>query len=152
MTHGGGAGDPAVRRRLERSLFSRRDRRLLARRFRAIEREEAAARAVSARRAVEQLAARDEQVLGVSCAPCRSQARSGRVEVTLSCAHGSRLVVRDVPVDEVDPVADSCRDGALRVRGAAQPGSRVVLVLEGTRGTCRIIGSRLRVEQPDAPG
>lgn len=134
----------AARADAERRILGGRERRILARRFREIEADELSRRDAAAERALAALAMMRTLVTGVDVQP--RAPRCGRAEVTLSCAGGSRLVLRDVPLEQIVPVTDACRDTTLRVCGGARPGALVVVVLESGRATLQLHGSRLTVE------
>ncbi len=130
-------------------LFRRRDARELERRFAAVEREIAATAATAALADMAELAWRAESVVAVTCTPANPA--SGRTEVRLRCSGGTDVVVRDVPVDQVDPVADAARLGVLSIGGAARPGALFVLELRDGHSTYQLVGSRLTLEASSAP-
>lgn len=138
----------AARADEERRILGGRERRVLERRFGEVEADEAARRDATAASALAALARAHAPVTEVRVQP--PAPRCGRAEVTLSCAGGSRLVLRDVPVEQIVPVADAWRDTALRVCGGAQPGALVVVLLESGHATHRLQGSRLTVESDPA--
>lgn len=127
-----------------RRLFRRRDARELRRRFAAVDREVAAEAARRALADAHALATRRCLVDTVTCEPAFPV--SGQAEVRLHCTKGGDLVLRDVPVTQVQPVADAWRDGTLRITAAARPGALFVVELRDSRATYQLVGSRLTCE------
>ena len=130
-------------------LVSWRVARRLGRRFRAIEHEVAAERAAAGLAKLNELSSAGTRVLAINGAPAR--ARSGRVQATLVTAAGTRLVLRDVAVEQLEAVRARVEQEPLEIGGGAMPGERVVVVLSGRRGTCHLSGSRLEVIARSAP-
>ncbi|MDA8297165.1 MAG: hypothetical protein M0004_11380 [Actinomycetota bacterium] len=132
-----------LRRSGASGVMSKRAARQLGRRFDTIEREVAAERAASALERLAELSRSGARVLAVRGAPAR--ARSGRVEATLTTADRTRLVLRDVAVDQLAAAKARVEHAPLEIVGGAMPGARVVVVLSGRHGTCQLSGSRLEV-------
>lgn len=132
-----------LRRSSDSTVMSRRAARELERRFDTIEREVAAERAASALEHLAELSRSGARVLAVRGAPAR--VRSGRVQATLTTADATRLVLRDVAVEQLAAAQARIEEAPLEIVGAAMPGERVVVILSGRHGTCQLSGSRLEV-------
>lgn len=132
-----------LRRSGNSAVISRRATRELEQRSDAIEREVAAERAASALEHLAELSRSRARVLAVGGAPARS--RSGRVQATLTTADQTRLVLRDVAVEQLAAAQVHIEQAPLEIAGGAMPGERVVVVLSSRHGTCQLSGSRLEV-------